>query len=87
LQFFINIIEYLLSSKKTLVYTAVKQQDYYKIISRLEAVRMKYRVSITTANNSATRGGPHSDLGKVYKIYVKKHDESKALKTINAKSD
>ncbi len=41
LQFFLNIIVYLFSSKKTLVYTTIKQQDYYKVVSLLESELIK----------------------------------------------
>ncbi|SEQ83708.1 hypothetical protein SAMN05216232_3461 [Virgibacillus subterraneus] len=86
MQFFLNIIVYLFSSKKTLVYTTIKQQDYYKVVSLLESELIKYRVSITS-NTNATVVGSYSTFGEVYKIYVKKGDQSKALKTMNKKSN
>ncbi|MGP4108845.1 hypothetical protein [Virgibacillus sp. L01] len=85
MQFFLNIIVYLFSSKKTRVYTTINQQDYYKVVSLLESELMKYRVSITS-NTNATVPGSYSTFGEVYKIYVKKDDKRKALKTINKKS-
>ncbi|GAA0489590.1 hypothetical protein GCM10008986_14300 [Salinibacillus aidingensis] len=84
MEFILNLIEYLFSSKKTLVYTAMRQQDYYKAVSKLEADLIKFRVSVT-GNANASPGTPYSDLGRIYKIYVRKEDEGKALRSIHTK--
>ncbi|QHS21477.1 hypothetical protein GWK91_00230 [Virgibacillus sp. MSP4-1] len=62
----------------------MRQQDYYKVVSKLEADQIKFRVSVT-GNANASPGTPYSDLGRVFKIYVRKEDEGQALSSINAK--
>ncbi|WP_070120770.1 hypothetical protein [Bacillus marinisedimentorum] len=79
-----NIIEYWFSSKKTLVYTTLDQQDYYRVASLLKSDSIKYRVA-SIANTSSAPGGPYSHFGNEYKFYVKKEDEGKALTAIHKK--
>ncbi len=73
----VNFIEYLFSSKRTLIYTTFTQKDYYKIVSMLKSASIKYRVAVSS-NQSCNPGGPYSNLGTIYKIYVKKADKHKA---------
>lgn len=84
MHFLVNLIVYLFSSKKTLVYTTFSLKDYYKVVSLLESDSIKYRVALI-ANTSSSPGGTYSDLGNEYKFYVKKEDEEKALKAIQKK--
>jgi hypothetical protein len=84
LQSITNLVIYLLSSKKKLVYTTFSQKDYYKVASNLKSSSVKYRVD-TIANTSSSPGGTYNDLGTEYKFYVKKEDEHKAQQAIHKK--
>ncbi|KGP73308.1 hypothetical protein [Pontibacillus yanchengensis] len=85
MHFLANLIEYVFSSKKTLIYTTFSKKEYYLIVSKLKAVSVKYRVA-STADFSSAPGGSYSDLGNEYKFYVAKQDEGKALEAIHHKS-
>lgn len=81
MDFLINLFDYLFSNKKTLVYTTHSQRQYYKIVAKLKAASVKYRVA-TTSNLSA-HGSSYSDMGTEYKFYVKEEDESLAQHAIH----
>lgn len=82
MNFIVNALDYLLSSKKTLIYTTYSLKDYYKIVGKLKAASVKYRVAST-----ASRSSNHisSSYGNEYKFYVKEEDEHLAVKAINGK--
>ncbi|WP_082233087.1 hypothetical protein [Halobacillus massiliensis] len=82
MHFIVNLIEYCLSRKKTLVYVTFSMKEYYKIAAKLKAGSIKYRTA-TTANMSSSPGGPYSDYGSEYKVYVQKEDKDKALEAIH----
>ncbi|RWZ60658.1 hypothetical protein EQV77_05025 [Halobacillus fulvus] len=79
-----NVIDYLFSSKKTVVYQTFSQKEYYRIVSKLKAASIKYRVA-TTSNMSSAPVATANDYGTEYKFYVKKEDEDKAMKAIHSK--
>ena len=79
----INMIEYLISSKKTEVYVTFNRQEYSRVASKLRGV-VKYRVA-TTSNMSSSPIGTADDYGTEYKFYVKKEDEHKATQAIHSK--
>lgn len=80
--FIVDLIEYLISNKKHLVYSTFDMNDYYKVAARLKASSVKYRVSTYADTPPAGFGGPHNNQ---YKIYVKKEDEHKANRAIHDK--
>ncbi|WP_093136938.1 hypothetical protein [Salinibacillus kushneri] len=82
MDFIVNFLEYCFSKKKTLIYTTFNQQDYYKVIDRLKANQVMYRVA-SISNVSTSPSGAYSDLGDEYKIYVKLDDKGKALRAIH----
>ncbi|KHE73196.1 hypothetical protein [Halobacillus sp. BBL2006] len=85
MNFIANLIEYCFSSKKTLVYSAFSQKDYFTVISKLKAASIKYRIA-TTSNMSSPPGGSYNDFGTEYKVYVKKEDEEEAARAIHSKN-
>ena len=78
-----NIIEYLISSKKTEVYVTFNRQEYAKVASKLQGA-VKFRVA-TTSNMSSSPIGTADEYATEYKFYVKKEDEHKATQAIHAK--
>ncbi|MBU9714898.1 hypothetical protein [Evansella tamaricis] len=81
--FLVNLVEYLLSSKKALVYTTFKMEDYYKATDKLKAAAIKYRI-VCDSNRppNSISSGSGSDI---YKIYVKKKEKEKAQLVIHKK--
>ncbi|QHE54027.1 hypothetical protein [Pontibacillus sp. HMF3514] len=45
MNFFVNALDYLISSKKTLIYTTYSLKDYYKVVAKLQSESIKYRVA------------------------------------------
>lgn len=81
MQALVNFIEWLFSSKKTLVYDTFLMKDYYSISGKLKTAGVKYRVATFSQHSP----GGWGDQNNEYKIYVKKEDEYLALAAIHDK--
>ncbi|HET7579690.1 MAG TPA: hypothetical protein VFK33_10445 [Bacillales bacterium] len=81
MQVLANLIEWLFSSKKTLVYDTFMMKDYYRVTGKLRAAGVKYRVTTFSQHTP----GDWGDQNNEYKIYVKKEDEHLAQKAIHSK--
>ncbi|MFG6115313.1 hypothetical protein ACGTN9_08980 [Halobacillus sp. MO56] len=82
MNFLVNLIDYLISTKKTFIYSTYSLKEYYRIISKLKAASIKYRVA-SNVHMSSHSGVTKNDYGNEYKFYVKKEDEHKALEAIH----
>ncbi|HET7578846.1 MAG TPA: hypothetical protein VFK33_06160 [Bacillales bacterium] len=80
MQVLVNLIQWLFSSKKTVVSITFKQDAYLKVVSRLKSAGVSYRTAVITNTPPEGWGGPHNGE---YKIYVKKKDEHRAQKAIH----
>ncbi|HEU5140810.1 MAG TPA: hypothetical protein VFT51_12595 [Bacillales bacterium] len=81
MQALVNLIEWLFSSKKTLIYMTFMMKDYYKVTGKLKAEGVKYRV----ATFSQHTPGDWGDQNNEYKIYIKKEDKHRAQAAIHQK--
>ncbi|SEA20496.1 hypothetical protein SAMN05421743_103172 [Thalassobacillus cyri] len=84
MNFLVNLIDYLISSKRTFIYSTYSLKEYYRIVSKLKSATIKYRVA-SNAHMSYHTGVTKNDYGSEYKFYVKKEDEHKALQAIHSK--
>ncbi|TGB02026.1 hypothetical protein [Halobacillus salinus] len=77
----INGLKYLLSNKKSLVYSTFDLKGYTRAAANLQAAGIPFR----TASYSSPRetGAAYSDLTVQFKVYVKKEHQSEAQKVIH----
>ena len=80
MSFIVDILEHLLSNKKSLVYSAFGQKDYYRVIDKLQNSRVPYRTRID--RNMSSRH-TYNDNFTQYDIFVKEEDVGKAQKAIH----
>ncbi|MYL48198.1 hypothetical protein GLV98_01825 [Halobacillus litoralis] len=78
-----NVLSYILSNKKALIYTTFIQEEYYKAASKLSAEGVEYRVA--TLSNTPSVGSPahRYDYNVEFKFYVRKVDRHKAEEAIH----
>ncbi|MBU9724325.1 MULTISPECIES: hypothetical protein [Bacillaceae] len=81
----VDFIEYLFSTKKALVYTTFKMDDYYRVTDKLKAGSIKYRV--VSRSNASQAGVGYGAVNHIYKIYVKKSEKAKAQYCIQKKAN
>ncbi|WP_406944257.1 hypothetical protein ACJA3J_12920 [Halobacillus sp. SY10] len=79
-----NLLHYILSNKKTLIYTTFIQEEYYKAASKLSADGVKYRVA--TVSNTPSVGSPvhRYDYSVEFKFYVRKIERHRAEEAIHS---
>ncbi|WLR46501.1 hypothetical protein LC065_13075 [Halobacillus litoralis] len=79
----INLVDYLFSNKKALIYTTFVHKEYYKVASKLSAEGVKYRVA--TVSNTSSAGAPvfNNDYSVEFKFYVRKVDRHIAEEAIH----
>jgi len=88
MKFIVNFIkDYIksLRAKKTLVYTAMGNDNYFYIVKRLKSHGLKYwtKVHIDYRN-----GRDFTDTNyTIYDIYVREEDEAKAYKAMQRRND
>lgn len=75
-----NLIQWLFSSKKTVVSITFRPDAYLKVVSRLKSAGIPYRTVFMANNSLGGMGG--TDRGE-YKVYVKKEDEERAQRAIH----
>ncbi len=80
MSFIVDIVEYLFSNKKSLIYSAFGQKDYFRVVDRLRNSGVKYRVR--TIRDMSSRQ-IHKDNFTQYDIYVKEEDVGKAQEAIH----
>ena len=83
MKFFVNALDYLLSSKKTLIYTTFNLKDYYRVVANLKADSIQYRV----ASTALPQRDMTSSYGNEYMFYVKESDKNLAGRALNKKQD
>ncbi|OEH92708.1 hypothetical protein [Bacillus solimangrovi] len=84
MNFLVNGIEYLFSRKRTLVYTSLHLDNYYKIKGKLLSSNVKFRVA-SDVSLAQRESFTHNNYGVEYKFYVAKEDEHRALEAIHHK--
>jgi len=71
---------------KVLVYTALKDDDYFKVSQAFKNEGLQYKVK-SNSRNSSTPGPNFNVIGfrapVIYDFYVKKEDEYKAQKILS----
>lgn len=78
---FTNVLTYIFSKHKCLVFTTFNHDDYFKVASKLQHHGVTYRTKFTGRNKGeigVERLGPTQ-----YDLYVKKSEEHLASKAIN----
>lgn len=75
MQSLMNLLSFLFSNKKTLVYITLKRKDYAEVTKKLKTAGVRFRVATLTQTTSGKEG-------TTYKIYVKKQAEHKALQAM-----
>jgi len=83
MNFIVNALDYLLSSKKTLIYTTYNLEDYYRVVANLKADSIQYRV----ASTALPQNDMSSSYGNEYKFYVKESDKNFAVRALNKNQD
>ncbi|MBB6453376.1 archaellum component FlaG (FlaF/FlaG flagellin family) [Salirhabdus euzebyi] len=81
MQFIVNLIEYVFSSKKTSIYVTYSLKDYYNVNSLLKAANIDFRVA--TISDLSSPGSTYSDVRNEYKFYVREKDKGLALKALH----
>jgi precorrin-6B methylase 2 len=81
-QLIMNIIMFLFSKHRRLVFTAFNQSKYYDAINKLKSHGISYRSRITS-HDTGTVGSGRNDNSQ-YDIYVKKDEVYLAEKAINS---
>ena len=82
MQVFVNVLIYLFSSKKKLVYSTFSLEDYYAAVNRLQGRSVPYRVASFSQFSDVMA---HTDQGNEYKIYVKKKDGHRAAEALSGR--
>jgi hypothetical protein len=83
-QLILNIIMFLFSKHRRLVFTAFNQSEYYEAVNKLKSHGVSYRSRITS-HDTGTVGSNRNDNSQ-YDIYVKKDEEYLAGMAINSRS-
>ena len=82
MSFLVDILEYVFSNKKSHVYSAFGQKDYFRIVNKLRSKGVKYRVRIVRDLSSRQ---VYKDNYTQYDFFVKKEDVGKAEEAIHRK--
>ncbi|KRF13471.1 hypothetical protein ASG93_13115 [Paenibacillus sp. Soil787] len=83
-QLIMNIIMFLFSKHRRLVFTAFNQSNYYDAVNNLKSHGVSYRSRITN-HDRGTMGSNRNDNIQ-YDIYVKKDEVYLAEKAINSRN-
>jgi len=68
--------------KKKLLYTAVGQDQYFRVAAKLASQGVRYYTKI---QRDARQQNYFSERSRVYDIYVRVEDEGKAIKALQSK--
>jgi hypothetical protein len=79
-QLIMNLIMFLFSKHRRLVFTSFNQSEYYDAVNKLKSHGVSYRSRITSYDRSFNRNDNDQ-----YDIYVKKDEEYLAEKAINSR--
>jgi len=79
----IDLLYFIFSKKKCLVYTAFGSSDYSKVIGKLQNSGIPYRTRIISNNSSRHNHYVGRTINTQYDIFVKKEDEHRALNAIH----
>jgi hypothetical protein len=77
-----NMLVFLFSKHRCLVFTSFNQTDYYKMVTKLRNHGVSYRTRITS-HNTGMMVSSRNDLNQ-YDIFVKKTEEDLAARALNS---
>ncbi len=89
MQLILDLMTFLFSKKKRLIYTTFKQAEYYKASSSLEASGISFRTKMTNHHRTALGQPQYFNENRnsdQYDIFVTEEDEHSALKAIHQKN-
>jgi hypothetical protein len=78
-----NIIMFLFSKHRSLIFTSFNQSEYYNAVNKLKHQGLSYRTRISTLD-TGTMYSNRNDFNQ-YDIFVKKQDEHIAEKALNSR--